>query len=150
VSNNLLARPCPTAVGSAPARGRDPPADLLRPMTWPRGVSSCRSIHFPDFDALAGKRRLVFEELFTLPPAWPCCASAAAGGRAHLSGRDPADFLLCCPFAPRRPSGGHPSAPPSDLGTAHEPAVQGYVGSGRRRWPRPVPGWPSAGGGRRP
>ena len=137
VSNNLLAGLAQRAVEECACQVAETlPADLLEAHDLAPAEFSCRSIHFPqDFDALArAKRRLVFEELFTLSAGLALLRQRRSGGEGPaFPACDPADFYALLPFAPTEAQRRTISECAADL-TSGQPMnrlVQGDVGSGK-------------------
>ena len=137
VSNNLLAGLAQRAVEECACQVAETlPADLLEAHDLAPAEFSCRSIHFPqDFDALArAKRRLVFEELFTLSAGLALLRQRRSGGEGPaFPACDPADFYALLPFAPTEAQRRTISECAADLasGRPMNRLVQGDVGSGK-------------------
>ena len=137
VSNNLLAGLAQRAVEECACQVAETlPADLLEAHDLAPTEFSCRSIHFPqDFDALArAKRRLVFEELFTLSAGLALLRQRRSGGGGPaFPACDPADFYALLPFAPTEAQRRTISECAADLasGRPMNRLVQGDVGSGK-------------------
>ena len=137
VSNNLLAGLAQRAVEECACQVAEIlPADLLEAHDLAPTEFSCRSIHFPqDFDALArAKRRLVFEELFTLSAGLALLRQRRSGGEGPaFPACDPADFYALLPFAPTEAQRRTISECAADLasGRPMNRLVQGDVGSGK-------------------
>ncbi|MCI5563858.1 MAG: ATP-dependent DNA helicase RecG [Intestinimonas massiliensis] len=137
VSNNLLAGLAQRAVEECACQVAETlPADLLEAHDLAPAEFSCRSIHFPqDFDALArAKRRLVFEELFTLSTGLALLRQRRSGGEGPaFPACDPADFYALLPFAPTEAQRRTISECAADLasGRPMNRLVQGDVGSGK-------------------
>ena len=137
VSNNLLAGLAQRAVEECACQVAETlPADLLEAHDLAPTEFSCRSIHFPqDFDALArAKRRLVFEELFTLSAGLALLRQRRSGGEGPaFPACDPADFYALLPFAPTEAQRRTISECAADLasGRPMNRLVQGDVGSGK-------------------
>ena len=137
VSNNLLAGLAQLAVEECACQVAETlPADLLEAHDLAPAEFSCRSIHFPqDFDALArAKRRLVFEELFTLSAGLALLRQRRSGGEGPaFPACDPADFYALLPFAPTEAQRRTISECAADLtsGRPMNRLVQGDVGSGK-------------------
>lgn len=137
VSNNLLAGLAQRAVEECACQVAETlPADLLEAHDLAPAEFSCRSIHFPqDFDALArAKRRLVFEELFTLSTGLALLRQRRSGGEGPaFPACDPAEFYALLPFAPTEAQRRTISECAADLasGRPMNRLVQGDVGSGK-------------------
>ena len=137
VSNNLLAGLAQRAVEECACQVAETlPADLLEAHDLAPAEFSCRSIHFPqDFDARArAKRRLVFEELFTLSAGLALLRQRRSGGEGPaFPACDPADFYALLPFAPTEAQRRTISECAADLtsGRPMNRLVQGDVGSGK-------------------
>ena len=137
VSNNLLAGLAQRAVEECACQVAETlPADLLEAHDLAPAEFSCRSIHFPqDFDALArAKRRLVFEELFTLSAGLALLRQRRSGGEGPaFPACDPADFYALLPFAPTEAQRRTISECAADLtsGRPMNRLVQGDVGSAK-------------------
>ena len=137
VSNNLLAGLAQRAVEECACQVAETlPADLLEAHDLAPAEFSCRSIHFPqDFDALArAKRRLVFEELFTLSAGLALLRQRRSGGEGPaFPACDPADFYALLPFAPTEAQRRTISECAADLasGRPMNRLLQGDVGSGK-------------------
>ena len=137
VSNSLLAGLAQRAVEECACQVAETlPADLLEAHDLAPAEFSCRSIHFPqDFDALArAKRRLVFEELFTLSAGLALLRQRRSGGEGPaFPACDPADFYALLPFAPTEAQRRTISECAADLasGRPMNRLVQGDVGSGK-------------------
>ena len=137
VSNNLLAGLAQRAVEECACQVAETlPADLLEAHDLAPAEFSCRSIHFPqDFDALArAKRRLVFEELFTLSAGLALLRQRRSGGEGPaFPACDPADFYALLPFAPTEAQRRTISECAANLasGRPMNRLVQGDVGSGK-------------------
>ena len=137
VSNNLLAGLAQRAVEECACQVAETlPADLLEAHDLAPAEFSCRSIHFPqDFDALArAKRRLVFEDLFTLSAGLALLRQRRSGGEGPaFPACDPADFYALLPFAPTEAQRRTISECAADLtsGRPMNRLVQGDVGSGK-------------------
>ena len=137
MSNNLLAGLAQRAVEECACQVAETlPADLLEAHDLAPAEFSCRSIHFPqDFDALArAKRRLVFEELFTLSAGLALLRQRRSGGEGPaFPACDPADFYALLPFAPTEAQRRTISECAADLtsGRPMNRLVQGDVGSGK-------------------
>ena len=137
VSNNLLAGLAQRAVEECACQVAETlPADLLEAHDLAPAEFSCRSIHFPqDFGALArAKRRLVFEELFTLSAGLALLRRRRSGGEGPaFPACDPADFYALLPFAPTEAQRRTIAECAADLtsGRPMNRLIQGDVGSGK-------------------
>ena len=137
ISNNLLASLALQAVENCAGMLPDQlPAGLRQKHALCAMEYACQNAHFPaDGEALAvARRRLVFEELFTLS-----CGMAflrkrrdKAQGRV-FPGRDKKDFMALLPFAPTGAQERAMAEIAADLasGTPMNRLVQGDVGSGK-------------------
>ena len=137
VSNNLLAGLAQRAVEECAHRVAEAlPPGLLEAHDLAPAEFSCRSIHFPqDFGALArAKRRLVFEELFTLSAGLALLRRRRSGGEGPaFPACDPADFYALLPFAPTEAQRRTIAECAADLtsGRPMNRLIQGDVGSGK-------------------
>ena len=137
VSNNLLAGLAQRAVEEGAHRVAEAlPPGLLEAHDLAPAEFSCRSIHFPqDFGALArAKRRLVFEELFTLSAGLALLRRRRSGGEGPaFPACDPADFYALLPFAPTEAQRRTIAECAADLtsGRPMNRLIQGDVGSGK-------------------
>ena len=137
ISNNLLASLALRCVeGCADQVADCLPYELRQEHSLATAEYACKNIHFPaDFDALGvARRRLVFEELFTLSCGMALLRSRRGEDRSSpLPACRTEDFLALLPFSPTGAQRRAMEDVATDL-TAHRPMnrlVQGDVGSGK-------------------
>ncbi len=136
VSNYLLAGLTRRAVDEClPGLPDAVPAEVRRVHGLCGAEFAYRNIHYPEsFEALEqARRRMIFEELFTLTCGLAMLKGRRSGGAGRLLPADPAEFEKLLPFAPTGAQRRAMADMAADLtsGRAMNRLVQGDVGSGK-------------------